>query len=66
VTVARARPLASRSRAKVSMSARRTANSPTERVRHQLASWRRSRRRPSWSDHGIPPGTRRRRPARHR
>jgi hypothetical protein len=43
VTVARGRPLASRSQAKVSMPARRTANRATERVRHQLVSWRRSR-----------------------
>jgi hypothetical protein len=43
VTVARARPLASRSLAKPSMSARRTANRATGRVRHQLANWRRSR-----------------------
>jgi hypothetical protein len=34
VTVARARPLASRSRAKPSMSARRTANIGRERARH--------------------------------
>ena len=42
VTVARARPLASRSRAKPSMSARRTANRLRERARHQLVNWRRS------------------------
>src|SRR6266567_7165502 len=43
VTVARARPIASSSLAKDSMSARRTANSASERARHQLANWRRSR-----------------------
>jgi hypothetical protein len=43
VTVARARPLASRTRAKDSMSARRTANRATDRVRHQVVNWRRSR-----------------------
>src|SRR5262245_48040737 len=43
VTVARARPLASRSRAKPSMSARRTANNDRERARHQVVNWRRSR-----------------------
>ena len=37
-----ARPLASRSRAKLSMPARRTANSARERARHQLVNWRRS------------------------
>src|SRR5450631_2136158 len=42
VTVARARPRASRSRAKPSMSARRTANKAKERVRHQVVNWRRS------------------------
>src|SRR5580692_6952258 len=42
VTVARARPLASRSRAKLSMSARRTANRLRERARHQVVNWRRS------------------------
>src|SRR6516162_1847218 len=42
VTVARARPFASRSRAKPSMSARRTANSARDRARHQLVNWRRS------------------------
>src|SRR4249919_3977611 len=42
VTVARARPRASRSRAKLSMSARRTANRLRERVRHQVVPWRRS------------------------
>src|SRR5215469_482359 len=42
VTVARARPLASRSRAKDSMSARRTANRCRDRTRHQLVNWRRS------------------------
>src|ERR1017187_7971265 len=42
VTVARARPLASRSRANPSMSARRTANRATERVRPQVVNWRRS------------------------
>src|SRR5216684_2775985 len=42
VTVARARPLASRSRAKPSMSARRTANRFRERTRHQVVNWRRS------------------------
>ena len=43
VTVARARPRASSSRAKLSMSARRTPNSGRERVRHQVVNWRRSR-----------------------
>src|SRR5262249_50978840 len=43
VTVARARPLASRSRAKLSMSARRTENRLRERTRHQVVNWRRSR-----------------------
>src|ERR1700722_12531935 len=43
VTVARARPLASISRANVSMSARRTENSGSDRLRHQLVNWRRSR-----------------------
>src|ERR1700745_647024 len=43
VTVARARPLASRARAKDSMSARRTANRFRERARHQVANWRGSR-----------------------
>src|SRR6516164_11448542 len=42
VTVARARPLTSRSLAKLSMSARRTANRFRERARHQLVNWRRS------------------------
>jgi hypothetical protein len=42
VTVARARPLASSSRAKVSMSARRTENSGRDRARHQPVNWRRS------------------------
>src|SRR5256885_14365937 len=42
VMVARARPRASRSRAKVSMSARRTADRETERARHQVVNWRRS------------------------
>jgi hypothetical protein len=32
--------LASRSRAKPSMSARRTANKPRERARHQVVNWR--------------------------
>ena len=43
VTVARARPRASSSRAKVSMPARRTANKDSQRIRHQLVNWRRSR-----------------------
>src|SRR5580698_10009439 len=42
VTVARARPRASSSRAKLSMSAWRTANKASDRVRHQLVNWRRS------------------------
>src|SRR5579872_5176577 len=42
VTVARARPLVSSSLAKLSMSARRTANSIRERARHQVVNWRRS------------------------
>jgi hypothetical protein len=42
VTVARARPLASRSRAKHSMSARRTPNRRTSCSRHQAVNWRRS------------------------
>src|SRR6266700_4699229 len=42
VTVARARPRASRSRAKPSISARRTANSLTEWLRHHAGNWRRS------------------------
>src|SRR5260370_30993565 len=42
VAVARARPLPSRSRAKLSMSARRTANRPRERARHQEVNWCRS------------------------
>src|SRR5690348_5774595 len=42
VTVARARPRASSSRAKDSMSARRTANKARDRVRHQVVNWRRS------------------------
>jgi hypothetical protein len=42
VTVARARPLTSSSLAKLSMSARRTANSGRERVRHQVVNWRKS------------------------
>src|SRR5690242_9734951 len=42
VTVARARPLASSSRAKDSMSARPTANRARERARHQVVNWRRS------------------------
>jgi len=41
VTVARARPRASRSRAKLSMSPRRTANRLRERARHQVVNWRR-------------------------
>src|SRR4029077_19222166 len=40
VTVARARPRASRSRAKPSISARRTANKARDRARHQLVNWR--------------------------
>src|ERR1700722_16481613 len=43
VTVARAWPRASSSRAKASMSARRTENSGSERARHQPANCRRSR-----------------------
>jgi hypothetical protein len=43
VTVARARPRASRSRAKPSMSARRTANRFRDRARHHVVNWRRSR-----------------------
>src|SRR5580704_6316964 len=43
VTVARARPLASSSRAKLSISARRTANRFREWTRHQVVNWRRSR-----------------------
>src|SRR5919204_841220 len=43
LTVARARPLASSSQAKPSMSARRTADNAIDRARHQLANWRRSR-----------------------
>src|SRR5947208_12310 len=42
VTVARARPLASSSRAKDSMSGRRTADTLRERARHQVVNWRRS------------------------
>src|SRR5690348_17970554 len=42
VTVARALPRASSSRAKDSMSARRTANKARDRVRHQVVNWRRS------------------------
>ena len=42
VTVARARPLASSSRAKDSISARRTANKARERARHHVVNWRRS------------------------
>ncbi len=42
VAVARARPLASSSLAKLSMSARRTANKASERTRHQVVNWRRS------------------------
>src|SRR6516165_1610188 len=42
VMVARARPRASRSRAKLSMSARRTANRFREWARHQEVNWRRS------------------------
>src|SRR5262249_59849416 len=42
VTVGRARPLASRSRAKLSISERRTANRFRERARHQVVNWRRS------------------------
>src|ERR1700730_9650368 len=42
VTVARARPRTSSSRAKLSMSARRTANRGRERARHQVVNWRRS------------------------
>src|SRR6266568_684624 len=42
VTVARARPLASSSRAKDSMSGRQTANRLRERARHQVVNWRRS------------------------
>lgn len=38
-----ARPRASNSRANVSMSARRTENSDSERRRHQAVNWRRSR-----------------------
>src|SRR6516165_8049705 len=38
----RARPLPSRSRAKLSMSARRTANKPRQRARHQVVNWRKS------------------------
>src|SRR5580693_10205504 len=40
VTVARARPRASISRAKHSMSPRRTANRTRERARHQVVNWR--------------------------
>src|SRR5271165_5600270 len=43
VTVARALPLASRSRAKDSMSDRRTANKTRDRALHQVVNWRRSR-----------------------
>src|SRR5262245_46080434 len=43
VTVARARPFASRSRAKPSMSARRTEKGASDRPRHQLVNWRRSK-----------------------
>ena len=43
VTVARARPLVSSSRAKLSMSARRTENRAMDRARHQVVNWRRSR-----------------------
>src|SRR6266581_8849673 len=43
VTVARARPLTSKSRAKDSISARRTANKDRDRARHQFVNWRRSR-----------------------
>ena len=43
VTAARARPLVPRSRAKPSMSARRTANRASERPRHQPANCRRPR-----------------------
>src|SRR6516165_3185437 len=42
VMVARARPRASRSRAKLSMSARRTANRFREWARHQEVNWRKS------------------------
>src|ERR1700750_216654 len=42
VTVARARPFASRSRAKPSISARRTANKDRDRARHHVVNWRRS------------------------
>jgi len=42
VTVARARPLTSSSLAKLSMSARRTANKFREWARHQVVNWRRS------------------------
>jgi hypothetical protein len=42
VTVARARPSASSSRANVSMSARRAENSGSDRARHQAVNWRRS------------------------
>jgi hypothetical protein len=42
VMVARDRPRTSSSLAKLSMSARRTANSGRERVRHQVMNWRRS------------------------
>src|SRR6516165_8579102 len=42
VTVAPARPRASRSRAKPSMSRRRTANRFSERLRHELVNWRKS------------------------
>jgi hypothetical protein len=42
VTVARARPLASSSLAKPSMSAQRTANKASDRNRHQVVNWRKS------------------------
>src|SRR5690242_15808336 len=42
VTVARARPITSRSLAKPSMSTRRTANKARDRARHHVVNWRRS------------------------
>jgi hypothetical protein len=66
VTVARARPLASRSRAKPLMSARRTANRLRERAQHQDVNWRRSSvgfvRQPAVPEMAINPSCRRQRP----
>jgi hypothetical protein len=58
VTVARARPAASRSRANSSMSARRAASRARRRRRHHAANWRRSSAYARGSGLSTRPGTR--------